>query len=311
MRRFLLALALLALSFPAAPAAGEAPEALPGKLLYETNSLYQYIAVREDEEKGERYIFNTKRRYMQGGMDVRNPGRLIFEYQRMSFIGLAFLDRTPADALFVGLGAGSMPMYFAAHWPGARVDVVEIDPDMLKVAREYFHFREGANMRVHLRDGRVFIKRTREKYDAVFLDAYKNDYIPFHLTTREFLAEVKNKLRPGGVVVANVTAPFLNKLFWSMIKTYAEVFPHLYVFRSQHSNNYVFVAALEGARVSEEAVARRAVEIGKAHGLDYDLGRAGWTYAHHSDLMDPAAKVLTDDFAPVNLYRFMKEERRR
>ena len=92
------------------------------KILYTKNSLYQYLVVADNIEKQERYIYNSKRDYMQGGISTKNPDRLIFEYYRMSFISLAFLKSRPKDVLFVGLGAGSMPRWFHRYYPKVRVD---------------------------------------------------------------------------------------------------------------------------------------------------------------------------------------------
>ncbi len=169
------------------------------KLLFEKNSLYQYILVIEDTVKKERYIRNYKRVLSQGGISLDVPDKLLFEYTQMSIVSLAFLEREPDDILMVGLGAGSIPRYLNRYYPDAAIDIVEIDPDMVSVAKEYFYFRENGNMRVYVEDGRVYVKRMQEKYDIIFLDAYQSDYIPFHLTTLEFLKEVKSKLKEDGV----------------------------------------------------------------------------------------------------------------
>jgi spermidine synthase len=97
-------------------------------------------------------------------------------------------------------------------------------------------------MKVHVDDGRLFVKRIKKKYDWIILDAYQNDYIPFHLTTLEFLKEVKSRLKDDGVVVSNITSQFRNKFFDSMVMTYKKAFPHLYVFKGKKSSNFIFVA---------------------------------------------------------------------
>jgi spermidine synthase len=187
------------------------------KLIFEKNSPYQYISVIDDTAKKKRYVRNQKRDYAQGGIYLNAPDKLLYEFTQMAFVSLAFLDRDPKDVLFVGLGAGAMPKCFNRYYSGANVDIAEIDPDMVAVAKKYFYFNENEKMKVHVADGRLFIKRTRKKYDLISLDAYQNDYIPFHLTTVEFLKEVRSRLREDGVVVANITSPFRNKFFDSMI----------------------------------------------------------------------------------------------
>jgi spermidine synthase len=280
-------------------------------MLYEKNSLYQYIMVIDDNEKRQRYIFNSKRDYMQGGIFIDNPDQLLFEYTQNSFISLAFLDRAPKDVLFVGLGSGSMPRYFHRYYPAAEVDVVELDPDILHVAEEYFFFEKTPGMNIHIQDGRRFIKRVKKQYDMIFLDAYKDDFIPFHLTTSEFLQEVKKKLKKGGVVVSNIASPFRNKFFYSMIETYKTVFPHLYIIKGSkainYTNNYVFIATDNSTQENAENILREARELQKTKQFDIDLPMISWLFASYTDY-EGNGEILTDDFAPVNIYRHMKTE---
>jgi spermidine synthase len=280
----------------------------PDKTIYQKNSLYQYIAVIDDTHKRERYIIGNKRKtkdLLQGGIYIDKPEKLLFEYTQMSFIGLAFLDREPKQVLFIGLGAGSMPRYFHRYYPNVQIDIVEIDQDIHYVAKKYFHFKEKENMKTYIADGRVFIKRAQKKYDMIFLDAYQGDYIPFHLTTVEFLQEVKHLLKDDGIVIANIRSPYKNKLFYSMIQTYKEVFPYLYIFKGKKSRNYIFITTERTVKKDEKSVAGRAKQIQARKNFDIDLLSICRSFAYYT-AYEREAKVLTDDFAPVNLYRYMK-----
>ena len=275
------------------------------RTIFEKNSLYQYIMVDDDHAKGERYVLvNTKRDRPQGGISLADHDRLLYEYTRMAFTSLVFLNREPADVLFVGLGAGVMPRWFNRHYPEVNVDVVEIDPVMVDVAKKFFYFREKEEMKVHVRDGRTFIKRTKNRYDLIFLDAYRGENIPFHLTTVEFLREVKRKLKQGGVVASNILSKANNKYFWSMVKTYRKEFEHLYVFKGEDSSNFIFVATANNVNMEKGAFLSRAGKIQSDRGLDINLGRLPWDYGSVGRGED--AKILTDDFAPVNLYKQME-----
>jgi len=280
------------------------------KLLFEKNSMYQYISVIEDKAKYERYIRNNKREISQGGISIDRPDKLLFEYTQMSFISLAFLDRDPKEVLFVGLGAGSMPIYFHKYYPNANVDIVEIDQDIVSVAEKYFSFNQNSKMRVFVDDGRIFIKRTPKKYDMIFLDAYQNDYIPFHLTTLEFLQEVKSKLNGDGVVISNILSEYRNKFFDSMVVTYRKVFPHVYIFKGQMSKNFIFVATMSSKIKYQENVISDALKIKRYMKMDIDFANIGKTYDYSSVYDRKSAKILTDDFAPVNLYKYQKSEGR-
>jgi spermidine synthase len=275
------------------------------EIIFEEDSLYQHIAVIENTSKKERYLLNRKwDNVLLGGIYIDYPEKLLLECTEISFIGLAFLDREPKDVLFIGLGIGAMPGHFNKFFPDAYSDVIEIDPDIVMAAKKFFYFKENENKRVHISDGRVYIKRTQKKYDIIFLDAYQNDYIPFHLTTREFLKEVKNRLKDGGIIVSNILSPKKNKFFYSMIKTYKTEFPHLYIFRDRGLRNFIFVATTSSVRKGNDYISKRAKAIESFRGLDINLQQISTYYAYYTKYELPA-KVLTDDFAPVNLYKYM------
>lgn len=88
---FLFIFIFLFISIPLRCIAVESSE----KILFEKNSVYQYISVVEDSAKKERYVRNQKRDYAQGGIYINSPDKLLFEFTRMGFVSLAFLDSEP------------------------------------------------------------------------------------------------------------------------------------------------------------------------------------------------------------------------
>lgn len=113
------------------------------------------------------------------------------------------LFERPGRMLLVGLGAGSLARSFSdERW---QVDAVEIDPTVVRVAREHFGFNSGY-ARVVPGDGRRYLRETDRRYDLVVLDAFGSSSIPFHLVTREAFALIHDRLAPGGVVVLNLWA---------------------------------------------------------------------------------------------------------
>jgi len=272
------------------------------RTIHEEHSLYQFIRVEEDLFSGERLLYTSAgRKVKQGGIRIKDPDELLFEYNRLAFSGLAFLEKDPARVLFVGLGAGTMPRFFTGHYPEAFVDVVELDPAMLKVARQYFHFSERGRMKVHLMDGRTFIKKTGARYDMIFLDAYRGEQIPFHLTTAQFLKEVKACLKEGGVVVSNILSEAKNRYFWSMVRTYRQEFGSLFIFKGEWSGNHIFVAMEEEIPFDQNVFLERAKTIQSEKGMEIDLARSPWDYYDEKRMRE--AKILTDDFAPVNILK--------
>ncbi len=271
-------------------------------IIHEERSLYRDITV---EQNGPRrcLIFNVHRGDRnQTCIDLNEPERLVFSYTRMSFAGL-LLTPEPESILIAGLGGGSIPMTFGDLFPEARIDVIEIDPAVVSVAREFFLFEESENMQVHVNDARVFIKRAvlaGRQYDYIMLDAFTGDYIPEHLLTREFLEEVKQILSPDGVLVANTFST--SRLYDHESVTYQRVWNEFYNFKLPTSGNRIIITR-SGAlppRGDLSGAARRLAESLEPYGvplLEYPARmstRVDW---------DMSRRVLTDQYSPGNLLR--------
>ena len=106
--------------------------------------------------------------------------------------------------LIIGLGGGSIPKKLQKEFPNLEMDVVEIDPEVIKIAKDHFNVTRAKSLRLHAQDGRLFLTRTQNQYDVILLDAYFTDAMPFHLATKEFFELAQRKLTPNGIVVANL-----------------------------------------------------------------------------------------------------------
>jgi spermidine synthase len=106
----------------------------------------------------------------------------------------------------LGNAAGTTARAYGHYFPKARVDGVEIDPALTEVGRKLFDMR-GPNLHVHTADARPFLRNAKRRWDVIVVDAYRQPYIPFYLTTHEFFDEVRDHLTPGGVVLVNVGHP--------------------------------------------------------------------------------------------------------
>ncbi len=241
------------------------------RILYEKDSAYNKIVVKEDE-RGLRSLHFGRDGGYQSIVKLGDPGHIELPYARTMLVGLAFVER-PQRMLAVGLGGGTIPSFLHKHFPKAVIDVVEIDPDVVEVARKYFGFREEAGLEVHVEDGRRFIERCTRPYDLIFLDAYGEDFIPYRLATQEFLLAVRRALRPGGAVVANVWNRHSNPLHDSMLRTYQDVFSELYRFDVRRKGNKIFVALRRDGPISRESLAQRAREISRSERFHFDLSR--------------------------------------
>ena len=275
---------------------------LGAEVIHEEASLYRNILVRQ--LGSERCLLFTVRRSdrNQSCIDLDDPDRLVFPYARMMLAGL-LVNPEPKRILMVGLGGGSLPRTFAALFPEAEQDIVEIDEAVVRVAEEYFLFEPTERMEVHVRDARVFVKRALaagETWDYVMLDAFTGDYIPEHLMTREFLEEVRGVLAPGGVLVANTFAS--SQLHEHESATYAEVFPHVAELRLPITLNRILLATADAWPGEETLAARAEALVAPLRRFAVDPR----TLARNVDPdfeFDRQVRVLTDQYAPVNLLR--------
>ncbi len=168
--------------------------------------------------------------YLQSRIDLDRPLELELVYARMMMSAL-LLRPQPKRMLMIGLGAAAATNFLHERYPEADIDVVEIDRSVCEAARKYFFLKEDERYRVHVGDGRVFVKERVGKptYDIIFLDAFKSGSVPFHLKTVEFYREIKSLLTSGGVVVSNLYGKS-NALKPSDCKSFLKVFRHVYCF---------------------------------------------------------------------------------
>ena len=277
------------------------------RVLYETDSLYHHVRVTESPA-GIRYLAFDRTRGSQSAAKPGDPAHLEFHYTQTTFVSLAFLEEDPKDVLIVGLGGGSMPMFLRHYYPQTVIDAVDIDPVVVEVAQKYFAFKPDEKMNVVTRDGRLYLRRSKKRYDIIILDAYNSLSIPFHLTTREFLQQVSDHLKPGGIVASNVGAPEINKFHQAEIKTYQSVFPELYLFKVAPTRNFIFVASARKGRVSGDELVKRAGKIMADKKLSIDLPKIIREQYNYGTDAKVQADVLTDDYAPVNLLRVENEK---
>jgi spermidine synthase len=214
------------------------------KLIYEKISKYHHLMVYEEGSIRTLRLGSRPDDGKQSRIDLNDPDYLLLEYTRLIFGALLVNDK-PFKVLIIGLGGGALPRAISRYIPDAEIDVADIDPDVVEVAERFFKFTSNELIKVHIADGRSFIRDTAQntpnkKYDMVILDAFNSSSIPKHLITKEFLKELMQVLDSKGVVAANVLID--NRLFHSMLKTYRKVFKRCYLFMGAQAQNAVFIS---------------------------------------------------------------------
>ena len=279
-----------------------AAQACLGRELHAERSLYRNILVTEVDGMVCLHFSVRREEHSQSCRWPLAPRAVVFPYSRMMFASLLAAP-APRRVLMVGLGGGTIPVALHELLPAAQIDIVEIDAAVLRVAQRYFDFHSAPNMTATIADARVFIKRALKsgrQYDLILLDAFNGDYIPEHLMTREFLTECRSLLSTNGVLAANTFS--ISKLYDHESVTYRAVFPEFLTLKTKASLNRIIIAS-KAPLPADELIARRAAELSTRlapYQIEIDTFAAQLSRAVD---WNPGARVLTDQYSPVNLLR--------
>jgi spermidine synthase len=267
------------------------------RAIYTTASAFNTIQVFEDEPRHLRYLAFGTGTTTQSVVKLGDPTHLELAYAPVMVTGLALTPKAQR-VLIVGLGGGSLPMFFRHYYPDLEIDVVELDPAVASVARRFFEFREDAKLRVHVQDGRRFIEECRRPYDVIFLDAYGADDIPYSLITQEFLRAVRRAVAPGGLVTANIWGP-PHPWYDGIVRTYFDVFDSLSIVHARNRGNEIFLAGLEAKPLDREQTSRVCTELSRSKSFPFDLGELVAEGFFQPDKEGAAGKVLLDADRPT------------
>jgi spermidine synthase len=219
---------------------------------------------------------------------------------------LATIKGIPKRVLIWGLGAGVYARAMAEA--GSDVTVIEIDPMSEKVAREYFGL--PASVKVIIGDARTETSRLAAEYDVIILDAFSGDSPPFHLLTREAFTDLKKRLAPDGVVVANIVGGIsgeASRVSSSIMATMESVFGRTQVFSPSwllggKKRKYVSTMFLISGDIPENLAESAAPFTMK---MSEEIQRTRYieaVFASRLELPRDRAVILTDDYAPLEAW---------
>ena len=273
--------------------------------LYHADSPYQQVLVHD--EQGLRFLVldNT----FHAIMWQPDPVRLALPYSQMMVAALA-LHPAPQRGLILGHGGGSLAKWLARHWPRLELDVVEMDPVVVHAAERFFDYQAPGNHHVHVRDARVFLTRSAARYDIIWMDVFARHQIPFHLTTREFFAELKRHMTPAGVLAVNLASSASE---WdqaraeAVVATMKTAFPHVETYRipgpswlrtTPGSANLLFFAGSAPLNMASGDFSMATIALLNEDKMPPEV------LMFLRDARHPAwnpGLILTDDFAPFNI----------
>src|ERR687896_536105 len=259
-----------------------------GDVIYETETEYQYARVVERDDGTRLLELNEG----QAQHSVYKPDTVLTGdvWDGHLVLPFAALPEPPGRVAILGNAAGTTSRAYEEFFPATRVDGVEIDGELSEIGREYF---DMDNPRLHLyhEDARPFLRRIDAEYDVISVDAYRQPYIPFYLTTREFFELVSERLTPGGVLIVNAGHPEgQDDLEKVLTATMREVFPNVMRDPIEDTNTLIVASETPLSAARLERAARDAPD-----------GLRGTMLAAASRLQPglTGGEVYTDDKAPV------------
>jgi len=232
---------------------------------------------------------------VQSAMFVDEDDDLVLPYSKYFRYLPEFFNPGLERVLLIGGAGYSIPKDFLKKNLTGTMDVVEIDPKMTEIARTYFNLPDSPRLNIFHEDGRTYLNRTDEEYDAVMIDSFRAFAAPFQLTTLETMQKISNILSKDGVLIVNMVQSIegeSGEFFRAEYRTLKEVFPQVYVFRAISPDptavqNIILVATKSPGRASlmssNPEIALRLETI--------------WEEPISQDM-----PILTDDFAPVSHY---------
>ena len=267
-----------------------------GTLLAERESTYNYIQVVEQDGRillilndghAVHSIYSPDQPLTGGPWDYASIAPLVVDGA-----GPGSLRR----AMLIGLAGGTMARELTEAWGPVPIDGVEIDPEIVEVGREWFGLGDLPNVNVLVADGRYALRASDQTYDLIGVDAYRQPYIPFQLTTREFFQEIAQHLSPNGVAMVNAGRTETDfRLVEVVSATMRSVFAHVYVVDVPGYTNSIVIGTN-----APSAIGNLTANAAKFPADSPVRTVAGWAATEgRPRIVEPGGPVYTDDHAPV------------
>lgn len=223
MRQFsILLVALFAFFFPC--------WAENGKLLWSRATDWGHVRVRQQGDFRILLFADEDGETEESRILIKQPHQPqeLYLRQMVEATRLTFDSKESPRFLVVGMGAGTLSMSLAHHFPSATITSVELEPAVVEAAKRFFFYRESHSMVTVVDDARHFLETSELRYDAIFLDAFNGVEVPATLRTLEFAQLLQQRLEPDGVVMANIHfVPEQSSQRYR--RTLSEVFPCRYL----------------------------------------------------------------------------------
>ncbi len=262
------------------------------RLLYEGESTYNYLQVKEDDNKtylSTNVLFGVQSVYVKDG----SLTGMYYDYAMAAPLMSGSVDKEK-DMLILGMGTGTYAKQCINYLWNISAEGVEIDEKIIDLSRKYFDLPEEVKVTAY--DGRAFLSVSDKKYDVIMVDAYQDITIPFQMSSVEFFTMVKKHLKDGGVMVVNMNMRSDNSdgINSRLADTISEVFDNVYTIDVEHSTNRELFASNASDILY---IFRKNIETLENDTL-YSMMR---TVSENLSEYRSEGNILTDDKAPVEL----------
>lgn len=263
------------------------------ELSYEGESIYNYLQVKELPD---RTILSTNVLFGVQSVKMKNDGLtgMYYDYALAAPTAAGLAESGDGSVLILGNGTGTYATQCGRYFPSAGVTGIEIDGKITMLAQDYFALPQSEKVVTY--DGRAYLEADKQKYDVILVDAYQDITIPFQMSTAEFFAMVKERLKDGGVLVVNMSmhSDGEGSINQALSDTVSSVFGRVYTADVPGTTNRElfavsagdFPAALDGGAARLEDPALRALMEKVSRGISE---------------YEPGGMVMTDDKAPVEV----------
>lgn len=274
------------------------------KVIYEDESQYCYIAVRQISKKPDKRLFmQDKLKHSEIIMgDIDNLQYFHTVVFAAITHGLAE-DRQKLSVFHIGGGGYVFPQYVEKNWPGSRNDVAEIDPRVTKAAVQAFGLNPQAPIKTMAMDARVYVDQILKneraggekiRYDFIYEDAFSDYSVPYQLVTKEFNDKIFEILTDEGVYLINSIDIYDSARFiGAYVNTLEKTFPYVYAIAQEgpRSNRKIFVIIASKRELEPDKLTNQ-----------YRKDLEFW-YLSNSDIEEIKQKagntLLTDNYVPV------------
>lgn len=283
-------------------------------------SPYNSIRIIEgtDNARGEKVrLMATDPGYTQSGMLIREPDELYFDYTRYYALGPEYALQAKT-ALMLGGGGYSVPKWLLSNKSpfagnaGFRIKVVELDPAMTRVSKDFFELKDDPRMKIIHEDARAFLNRQTDKYDLVFVDVFNSYYsIPFQMGTKEAIKKMRDAVASDGLLMMNIISAVDGddgRLFRSIYKNLADNFMAVRVYCVGQPDNPEKVQNLMVMAFANEPKSLAGVQVAGGISPTVRELREMEKHLHTREIADDVP-ALSDDFAPVERYTLMLTRR--